>query len=499
MTLKRNLPVRRAAAYALVFLPAVLAFLYVYRFGVNVVWRDQWTIVNHFASHAGGNLGFWQFWAEHNEHRILFPRLAMFGLGLLTDYDARAEMYLILACFLVTLVALLLVFRRGSRDTLLFFLPVAFLVFSLRQYGNMLWGFQLTFAFVQVFGVLTLCSLYLLGRGRLRLLAFPAAVASGMVASLSAAQGLLVWPVGFVQVLLSPLARTAKVWLAGLWGLLGTGIWTFYLLEQRSGYGASPAENLSRPAAVLEFVLALLGGSLFWQQGPALAGGLLLAGLAAASLWLAYRHERSAESCFWLALVLFGVLTLASIALGRADSGTGQATISRYTTFSILAVIGTYVLLMKAALGKRSLATAGLFGTITALVVLSVPNSYLQAIEAGGTGRAQKERAAEILSSYESYPDEVLEEAHGWQNIRGRAGVLERLGYSVFADNAAGGRESGSEARGYPAYPGSLPAERISSRVIAFRSFSERMGSPTGHSIPISGSSQRIAPSARAL
>ncbi len=507
MSRKRNHVGREAGVgvYLLVFLPAALAFLYVYLFGVNVVWRDQWIIVNHFVSYHEGTLNLSQFWAEHNEHIIIFPRLVMFGLGLLTAYDTRAEMYLILVCFLVTLIVFLRVSGARSRYALLLFVPVAFLVFSLRQYGNMLWGFQITFAFVQTFGVLAFYFLHVLaGNPRWRL-AFPAAAASGVVASFSAVQGLLVWPVGLAQILLSPLGRTAKVRLGGLWGLLGAGLWAFYVLEQRSGHGVSPGESAYRPAAIAEFFLVLLGSSLSWPEGSVFAVGLLLAGLAAAGLWLCYRAGRLGEDSFWLALMFFALLTLASISLGRADGGLAQATISRYTTFSILAVVAIYMTLMKTALetpGRRSLAAPVLFGVAAVFVVSSIPNSYIRGIEAGSEGRALKERAVEILSDHESYPDEALEGAHGWENIRGRAAILERIGYSVFAGADATGTGDtgfGERSRGYPAYSGSWPAERISSRVIAFRSFSESVGSPTGHSIPISGSSQRIAPSARAL
>jgi len=77
-------------------------------------------------------------------------------------------MYAIQGCFLVTLIIILLAFRDNVRAWLFIFIPVAFLIFSFRQYENMLFGFQINFAFTQTFGVLALFLLYVLGRGRFK-------------------------------------------------------------------------------------------------------------------------------------------------------------------------------------------------------------------------------------------------------------------------------------------------------------------------------------------
>jgi hypothetical protein len=42
---------------------------------------------------AAGTLGFADFFAQHNQHRILFPRLIFFGLGRLTHWNIRAELF----------------------------------------------------------------------------------------------------------------------------------------------------------------------------------------------------------------------------------------------------------------------------------------------------------------------------------------------------------------------------------------------------------------------
>jgi hypothetical protein len=180
----------------LVLLPAALALLYVHAFGVDVVFGDAWSVVRLLNEQSSGTFRVSDLFRPHNEHIMFFPNGIELLLVGVTKYNNLVEMYLIQICSIVTLVTLLLACRgifRGDIKPwlLLFFFPVSLLIFSFRQYENMLWGFQISFAFTQMFGVLALFLLYVSGR-RFGKLAFVAALASATVASFSNAQGLFV-------------------------------------------------------------------------------------------------------------------------------------------------------------------------------------------------------------------------------------------------------------------------------------------------------------------
>lgn len=437
----------KVISYLLILLPAALGFLFIYLFGVNVVVRDSWWIVPLFDKLFSGTLGFSDLFAQNNEHRILFPRIAMLLLGTLTKYNNVAEMYLVQSCFLTTLICFLFAFRESIRSKLsllvpISFLPISFLVFSLRQDQNMLLGFQVTFAFVQMFSVLAFCFLYVSGRKRFRRIAFPAALGSGTVATFSAAQGLFVWPVGLLQLLISPIEKTAKKWLLGAWSLVGVGEWTVYFIGYVSPpHGSTPRYVLEHPVAGIELFLALLGNSLFDSLlGPpsfALASGVgvLLAGFVAASLLLIYKDRKWGENSFWIALLFFSLLILVSITVGRPELGTSQATPSKYATFAILTVISTYAMLAKVAIEKKSRVTTCLLCGLCMLILLSVPISYKQGVAVGVRKEAENEEAAFILATYESQPDERLETTFSRdpEAIRNGASILENLDYNVFS------------------------------------------------------------------
>src|SRR5947209_8306808 len=140
--------IRRQAGRLLIAVPPLLIGLLIFRNGVDVPFLDEWDgTAPLFEKMANGTLGFADFFAQHNEHRIFFPRLIFFGLGRLTQWNIRAELFVI---WLLALVCLFNVWQttrlRGRKNSgfwLLF--TSSFLIFSPLSFENFLWGFQIGF------------------------------------------------------------------------------------------------------------------------------------------------------------------------------------------------------------------------------------------------------------------------------------------------------------------------------------------------------------------
>ena len=429
------------AAVVLILLPAALGYLYVYLFGVNVVYGDEWRIANLFEKLASDKLKLAHLFAQLNEHRIFVPRVIILSLGSLTKWNTVAEMYVTQTLLLVTLFVLFVAFSGSirSRSHLLLFAPVSFLVFSLRQDENMLMGLLMQFVLVLTFAVVAFYFLQILRRKPSSKLAFPAALVSATLASLSSAQGLLVWPVGFAQLLVSQPSRRAKWFLVGSWSIFGVAEWVAYFLGYHTH--AQTAANRSGdlaagPLYFLRFFLTLMGSSLSSWPGPALAVGALLLILAVATLLVATKNRNLAENSFFASLALFAFLILLSITVGRAERGIEQALVSRYTTYSILGVVGLYGMLAKLYLETRSRVAAVAFAALIASVLLSLPVAYTEGIEDGHANEVIRQRAAYVLATYKSQPDIALRSLYpNPEFVRKRAPVLERLGYNVFSDS----------------------------------------------------------------
>jgi hypothetical protein len=431
----------KLAAGVLILLPPVLGYLYVYLFGVNVVYGDEWRIVTLFEKLASGELKAAHLWAQLNAHRIFVPRVLILLLGTFTKWNTVAEMYVTQTLLLVTLLVLFVAFDGSirSRHRLLLFAPVSFLVFSLRQAEVMLLGLLVQFALVLAFAVLAFYFLQALrGENPWSKLAFPAALASATLATLSSAQGLLVWPVGFVQLLIGEPRRRTKWLLVGTWGFLGVAEWVVYFVGYHVPAHSAPHPSYNLVAGPLyfpRFFFTEMGSALSWWQEPAFVIGLLLLVLVGAGTFLVVREGRLTEYSFWLSLLLFSFLVLLAVTVGLAQRGIDQALVSRYTLYSILGVVGLYATLAKLSLEIRSRLTALLFGTLLFVIAVCTPLAYEVGIKAGIFTEATMERAASILATYESQPDSQLTSLNpNPQLVRKRAPILQQLGYNVFSE-----------------------------------------------------------------
>jgi hypothetical protein len=432
--------------YVLPVLPGVASLCFVGVFGVNVVVRDQWEMAALFRKLSAGTLSFWDLWQPHNEHRFLFPRMAMLALGALTRWNNVAEMYLFQACLALTLLVLCLSLSERVRTRPLLLVPVALLVFSPRQWSNMLWGYQLTFALTLLFAVLALFCLQasskprLSGTKRLGGVLFGAAIVCATVASGSSIQGLLVWPAGLLQLLIPLSAGRERVWALVVWVVAAATVWTLYFLDYDARLGSHGTESpvlsfLYRPGASVEYVLNLLGSSLLPKTYAVTTCGVVLAVGAALIVVLVRRSVNPHDFAFWLSTLAFSLLVILAVTIGRGGPDADGALASRYTTFSLLAITSVYAMLVEFRAARRSHLASGLLVAACALIVLCAPASYLNALGAGARHREARIEAAEILATYDSRSDQELATLNRRPEVvRRNASVLERLDYNVFAN-----------------------------------------------------------------
>lgn len=306
---------------------------------------DEWEMANFLELADRGRLDWSAFWGFQNEHRIVLPRLILYGLIELTGWQRQVIMTINLGIG-VAMAALLgvAVYRCvGRRAFTLIAVPLSLLLFSFAQYENWLFAFQTNFILAG-FGV-ACCVLGTTPLGatqRHRRWGFPLAFAGALIASLSTFGGLLTWPTFLIAVW--PIGRRWAI----LWGLGAAAIGIPYLIGFPRGTTA-----LASPGELLAYGLAYLGAPLgFPTVGLAIGYGTIGLLLMAFNL-VALRRDGgwSTRLLPWLALALFALAGAALTTAGRASLGSGQAITSRYQIFSTYWWLS--LLLITAILGLR--------------------------------------------------------------------------------------------------------------------------------------------------
>ena len=305
---------------------SVLYLLFVIHFSMNVLFLDDWSVVPlvHAALHGG--LTPTALWAQHNENRMLVPNLVQVGTGVITHDNTEAVIVLSAFVFITTYAVFLATFRSslGRPLTPLVVLLLAAVWFSFLDWENALWAFQFAWYLILFF---LIAMIYCLQRQW-----FMVAVALAVLASFSSFQGLALWPVGVVWLILR-----SRWWDKAILFWIASAVATtlVYLWNLRRYY-VVPIWRY--PLDTAKFLLIEVGEVVPRANDLRLhvVFGLLILTISAFVVVQSIRHD---QDHLPVALITFGLLFDLFIALGREVYGYGEATHSNYTMPNILIVV----------------------------------------------------------------------------------------------------------------------------------------------------------------
>ncbi len=399
--------------------------LYISSFGVNVPFWDEWELGKFYERFYRGQLPMFELLtAKHNEHLIGIAFAVMLFHHLLTGFDVKAILYFNMALQVVSLALLLRMSRTSlPTDSRLWWhgLALTLLLLSFAPYTNILWGFQTAWYLVTVLLMLTLyCLVRSTSSTRPASLIFLAAIFA-LLASFCSVQGLAVWVAGVVFLVTAREGRLISVptdWRVRLWAacaVVGVGL---YSLASSLTPTAGPTSRsailaaLADPLALAKFVLLALGtvgGDLpvRWSY----ATGLLVVLVAVMALAFALRSGDRARSALPVALIAFGATCILMIAAGRLPLGVGAARESRYSTYVLLLLAGTYLIFARGGVGAVArvpaviLARNVLVGLIGGSFVLA---AYFALVH-GHAWRTERGIGALVLLNYATEPSFRIE------------------------------------------------------------------------------------------
>jgi hypothetical protein len=353
--------------FALAVVPPLYLLIVVLTQTVDVPFADQWALVPLLARSYDGSLTFHDLWAQHNEHRLLVPRILMLALARLSGWNTRVEMLGSIALAAAAFCVLVYQVRstgQAMRMHWAWLVPALSLaIFSLDQAESWWGGWNLQI-FLCVFGVHA--GIALLTRPTIGWPTLLLALLCDVIASYSYGPGLLTWAVclALLGLRAHPWTATASLRIA-VWSTVGAlVIASFFYRYTWSAQSTSVATVLHAPRPYLRYIMTYLGAPptrgaveyLFGQitgdtqaicnlgdsdlcmyvNNAAIAagiGGLLLFALVT---WALIRAAPLSTVLPYLGLGAYalgaGILT----SLGRVSYGNHQALAQRYATTATL-------------------------------------------------------------------------------------------------------------------------------------------------------------------
>ena len=413
-------------------LPSAALAFFVREFGTTVIVADEWSMVPLFAKMMNGSLSFSDLFAQHNEHRIFFPRLAMLALDRITSFDTVAEMYLSWALITATTAIVFYKFwascgRRRDPQLALLFLPISLTMLSFRQEEAILWGFTCQIYFM-IIGVIA--ALYLLEYDQDRFIFL--SIMSGLIASYSFFIGLAVWPIGLLMITLGNENKVRMIRRAVIWGIAGSLIAALYLYQLVFAVNNAYSDS---PARILTFTAAILGAPFVFE--PAYVSEAI-GGFTVLIATLVVLHARTSGilkmNRMWFCLMIFAMIFAVVTAIGRSGLGVSEAMSSRYTPITILGITGLYFLAESAKRNYKGRGSNYCFHAVLTLLLLGLIISTGAGWHVGQVTKAQRDKAALILTTYKTQSDESIATSLNANSslVRQWAGFLERNRLNVF-------------------------------------------------------------------
>ncbi len=333
----------RRIGYLLMCTSALATLWAIHEYGVDVPYYDDWNFTGAMLDQwLQGKLPIGLLFAQNMEHRVLLPRLMLFGLALITHWRTTAGMY---ANFAIVLAAGLLLVRLAAqqapwaslRATSALILMFA-LLFGLIQWEIWLWSASMQIVLIDLLLVIGIS----VARARWR---FPLRVGTcaflALVATYSSGNGFLLW-ILLPPILLLDLPGRKQKWLfTSGWLLAAAGAVALYFVHYTKPQTGDAREAVSAFQTVA-FLLRYLGASVAAGTGaPAMTS--LVAGTALLCVWIgitanvARRPNRDAIRVMlpWICLGAYAIATGVMISFARASSAATIALSSRYIGYSV--------------------------------------------------------------------------------------------------------------------------------------------------------------------
>jgi hypothetical protein len=382
----------------LLILPALICVAYVLLFGVDIPILDEWYLLNFYKKWQLHQINIFDVLAvQHNEHRIGVAYFLELLLAHVTHCSSIAQMYLFVGCRILTAALLIDLLRQvtGSRQWFsLLAIPVVLQVLTIRQWENLLWGFQSCIGLSVLFTVSAIWLLCKEPTSTRKVLT--AAVAAGL-SSYCFASGLAAWPVGSLILVsktrLSDQSSLSKliIWFFTACTCVGLYFWNYHHVSDQIQIESEYATPFLRAA----FFIGCLGNSVGTSKTDCVLVGfivLISTGIIARA-WLRAKPKLFFDA--GAALFSYGLACVIMIGLGRCDPHGEMIDTSRYSSLTAFVLIGLYFLVLRKQNFRPFLASI-----IAITIIFGYARSVTTYWNIGAANKSWRQSNIEILRNW---------------------------------------------------------------------------------------------------
>ncbi len=345
VTVDPSVPRMSRLRAGLLVIPALIAACFIGIFTVDVPHYDEWDLMDTLLKEIAGVATAADYFAPHTANRIFFPRLILVALARVTGWSVKAEVWLSFALLVATWILVLSMVRSlpfgSDRRRTAAYGAVSVTLFSLVQWQNLLWGWQVSWYLANLGFVAAVAVLVLPGsltQWRRILLAGAACT----IASFCVVHGLAVWFGAFPAIVALGRNSRERILQAIVWIALAASAIAVYMHDIDP---TAPVKEFPLTEIML-YLLGLLGAPIvaFYPFNVAVGAGVGLVLSVVFSELVRGRLARPAVP--WLCFSVYALLFAVANAVGRVHLGVAYSATSRYTTVMVFLALSVVMLLL---------------------------------------------------------------------------------------------------------------------------------------------------------
>ncbi|NQU16849.1 MAG: hypothetical protein HQ564_02185 [Candidatus Saganbacteria bacterium] len=324
----------------LIITPIFILVYFVLKYHVDAPFIDQWSLIPYLEKFYQGNLSLGDLFRQHNEHRIFFPLILMIALAHISKwiitYEVITNIFLAVCLFGVIAYQVQITLKNREIGRINWLLPgIALFVFSLTQWQNWLWGWQIQIFLSVLMVVSGIC---FLSNPPITSYKLFGAIISGIIATYSFANGSLLWGIGLLILFFSAFEnnRIKRVFIL-FWILIGSGVIFLYYF----GYHSLPHHPpltlfLKHPLQFIQYVCNYLGGAVGGKNAFVIGLGGLAIWITSILFLINNQKVKIKRLIPYIAMGLYSIGSAFLTGIARSGFGALQALSSRYVTISNL-------------------------------------------------------------------------------------------------------------------------------------------------------------------
>jgi hypothetical protein len=416
----------------------IAQLIFVIRYSVDVPFLDQFEQVDLLKNPTWQNI-----FNQHNEHIYIFPKIFFLILAKITHWNIRVETFfnwLFLQCSAFLLWGIL---KKNVQKENAWMAAILMCFFLTPQYfDNLLCGFQNCF---QINLLAAISAVYILSMIKESWLRLHLAVIAGIITTFSGANGVFLWVSLFPLVFIGNSSighmvyRRSRVLRIIYWIIVTVIVMKIYFWRYNAQMPYFPplAYPGVYPKQFILYFFTCLGASFFPNTGcfdkfvyvHTVFGAILcLIFILGLIFGLFNVRKNIAKVC----LIIFILLTVAAISLGRGNLNLANALSTRYRLYSILLPILMSGMLISGP-GIKTRFGKPLLILLIAGMLIGIFTGWREGIREGRDWYARQQFNRKIMYSYQTATNSELERLHCCPDqTRETISVLKELKYSVF-------------------------------------------------------------------